>query len=233
MTTSIATLAHNAVFNFRTQGTDTPAGKALLELVSIGKLPVDALEETEDKGQKFYKRKAVTVAMQVPDVRSLVRDDVLSADQLDHLQALLVRYFEDKQKVLVDEASAEVIDWAQVLSQPYTVKVQTVKVTAEMLKAAGDAIVSALRGAIDGQTYAKETGIKAVETLFAARASMASCLKFKAEVLERLQSVILTAAEVLEGAGQLEAHAHAVNLIVTNISNALAPKQAELSADDI
>lgn len=227
------TLKHTARFHFRTQEASSKTGLALLALVEAGKLSPEQLETETVEGKELIKRLSVDVELVVPDVRSFIVDGSLTSDQADYLQALVVRHLEDKQKVEVDACSGVVVDWSTVFSGPFTVKVVTVKVTADMLKAAKAAMLAALRGDIDGTAYAKAGGIQAAEVLFDGRASMATCTKYAPDTLRKIESVLTTGAEVLANAGQLEEHSAAINLILTNIGNALNPKQQEVSADDI
>lgn len=227
------TLKHTARFHFRTQEASSKTGLALLALVEAGKLAPEQLETETVEGKELIKRLSVDVELVVPDVRSFIVDGSLTSEQADYLQALVVRHLEDKQKVEVDACSGVVVDWSAVMSGPFTVKVVTVKVTADMLKAAKAAMLAALRGDIDGTAYAKAGGIQAAEVLFDGRASMATCTKYAPDTLRKIESVLTTGAEVLANAGQLEEHSAAINLILTNIGNALNPKQQEVSADDI
>lgn len=227
------TLKHTARFHFRSQEVSSKTGLALLALVETGKLAPEQLETETVEGKELIKRLSVDVELVVPDVRSFVVDGSLTSEQADYLQALVVRHLEDKQKVEVDACSGVVVDWSTVFSGPFTVKVVTVKVTADMLKAAKAAMLAALKGDIDGTAYAKAGGIQAAEVLFDGRASMATCTKYAPDTLRKIESVLTTGAEVLANAGQLEEHSAAINLILTNIGNALNPKQQEVSADDI
>jgi hypothetical protein len=190
--------------------------------------------EAEDvEGKQILKRVSAEVSLQVPDVRTFVTEGTLTADQCDYLQALIVRHLEDKQKVEVDACSGDVVDWAKLFSSPFTVKVASVKVTPEMLKAAKVAMLAALRGEVDGTAYAKAGGLQAAEALFDGRASMATCTKYAPDTLRKIESVLTTGAEVLAGAEKLAEHSAAIDLILTNIGNALNPKVQEVSADDI
>lgn len=227
------TLKHTARFHFRTQEASSKTGLALLALVEAGKLAPEQLETETVEGKELIKRLSVDVELVVPDVRSFIVDGSLTSEQADYLQALVVRHLEDKQKVEVDACSGVVVDWSTVFSGPFTVKVVTVKVTADMLKAAKAAMLAALKGEIDGTAYAKAGGVQAAEVLFDGRASMATCTKYAPDTLRKIESVLTTGAEVLANAGQLEEHSAAINLILTNIGNALNPKQQEVSADDI
>lgn len=231
---TLRTLNHVARFFFRAQKADSPAGKTLLELVETGKLAAEqVVATTDDDKVEWLKRNPADVTLSVPDVRSIVVDGVLTDAQLNYLQAVVVEHIETKQQAETSACTGKVIDWAELFSAAFVTKAVQVKVTADMLKAAKAAVQSALSGELDGQVYAKPAGIAAVAGLFDNRASMASCLKYKPDVLTRLQGAIAQAAEVLAGAEQLEAHSAAIDLILTNIQNALAPKTTELSADDI
>lgn len=226
-------IKHTARFHFRSLEATSKTGAALLALVEAGKLPLEQLETETVDGKELIKRTSVDVALDVPDVRSFLIDGALTTEQADYLQALIVRHLEDKQKVEVDACSGVVIDWAQVMAAPFTVKVVAVKVTADMLKAAKAAMLEALSGKIDGTAYAKAGGLQATEVLFDGRASMATCTKYNPDALRKIESVLTTGAEVLAGAGKLDEHAAAINLILTNIGNALNPKSVDVSADDI
>lgn len=226
-------LKHTARFHFRSQETTSKTGAALLALVEAGKLPVEQLETETVEGKELIKRKSVEVAMNIPEVKSFIADGHLTPEQVDYLQALVVRNLEDKQKVEVDACSGVVVDWSAVFSAPFTVKVQAIKVTADMLKAAKAAMLEALSGKVDGTAYAKAGGLQAAEVLFDGRASMATCTKYNPDTLRKIESVLTTGAEVLAIAGKLDEHAAAINLILTNIGSALNPKAVDVSADDI
>ena len=138
-----------------------------------------------------------------------------------------------EQKLKVDACEPEVVTFDGIFSQPFAQKTVAIKVTKEMVEAARKAILEAFSGAIDGTAYAKEGGQKAISAIFEARAAAAVILGYKPDVLEKLQGIIATGCEVLEGAGRLAEHAPAIELILANIQKALAPKAVDLSADDI
>jgi hypothetical protein len=62
---------------------------------------------------------------------------------------------------------------------------------------------------------------------------MATCTKYAADTLRKIESVLTTGAEVLANADKLAEHSAAIDLILTNIGNALNPKVTTVSADDI
>jgi hypothetical protein len=230
---SIKTIAHTGRFHYRSQEATSKLGVALLALVEAGKLAAEAVTTETVEGKELIKRASVEVPMLIPDVRSFIVDGSLTSDQADYLQALIVRHMEDKQKPEVDACTGKVIDWAEVFSAPFTVKVQAVKVTAEMLKAAKAAMLAVLSGKVDGTAYAKDGGLKATDALFDGRASLAACSKFAPDTLRKIESVLTTGAEVLAEHNMLAEHSAAIDLILTNIGNVLNPKQEAFNPDDI
>lgn len=226
-------IINKSVFHFRSQEVTSKTGESLLKLVADGKLAADQLTPETVDGKDWVKRTSVTVDLAVPNVAGLVIEGALTPEQLAHMQAALVQYLEGKQKIEVDGCTGKVIDWLELFSSPFASKVAAIKVTADMLKAAKAIILEALDGKVDGTAYAKPAGLKIVENLFDSRASLASCLQYAPNVLERIKAIITTGTEVLVVADKLGVHADAIDLILTNIDKALAPKTSDLSADDI
>jgi hypothetical protein len=224
---------NKSLFFFRTQDAATKSGEALLKLIEDGKLTTADVTTEEVEGKTFIKRNSVTIDLAVPNMAALIVADALTPDQLAHLQAAITQYVESKQKVEVDACTGKVVDWLELFGAAFTQKVAAIKITAEMVKAAKVVMLEALSGGIDGTAYAKPAGLKIIDALFDSRASMASCVQYAPNVLEKVESIITTGAEVLAGADKLDGHADAIDLILTNIKKALAPVVKEVAADDI
>lgn len=226
-------IVNKSMFYFRTQDASSKAGESLLQLVADGKLAETEVETEVVEGKTLVKRKAVPMDLAVPNVAALVVADALTEAQLAHMQAALTQYIEAKQRVEVEACTGKVVDWLELFGSAFTQKTVAVKVTAEQLKAAKAVMISALDGTVDGTAYAKPAGLKIVESMFDTRASITTCVKYSPSVLEKVQSIITTGTEVLLVADQLGSHADAIDLILSNIGKALAPKTAELDADEI
>lgn len=205
---------------------------ALAELVSSGKLTmadIDVVSETDDATKLVrttWKRKGAKLEVAVPVLTGLVAG--LTANQQQHLQELVEKYMTDKQRPLFDSLDGKYVNWIELLEGSFSQRKVTVKITAEMVKAACVALTTYLQV----PEKAKATAVAMADKKF----SSAVTRNTKPEVLDKLLTLILEAAAAYEEAvpAEFAAHAPVFELWANNIQEALQPADEEsLSLDDL
>lgn len=208
-------------FHFKSFTQEEKGYERLAELVEKEAIATADIEQITEEGKADkFKRKSVTINMEVP----VVAVEGFSAAQNDHLQQLVNKAIKGAQDDVVGAGTptAETLfTWDKVLESPYAQRTAAVKVTAEMVKAVVD-IVKATMPALFNEKVAA-----AVAQLGEKRFSLASCQPVSNAVLEKLQGAVATwyselAKEDAEVAAQCEP---VVNLWATNLEKVLKPSE--------
>lgn len=227
---AVPTKLHKAKAHYKTFAAGTKGFEALEAMVKEQKLkPADIDTGTTGEGAEAkvtWKRKSAELAVTVPLVSGLVQPDLLSANQVAHLQAVVDAYFEGKQRPFVDAASTEVVNWATLLEGPYSLKTAAVKITAEMVTAA----VAALAKGLAGITSAKAA--TTVVELAKKKFSPTVCRDLEVPILEKINSLVVEVFDSMTAEDQAK-HEAVFELFVKELADSITPPEpVALSLDD-
>lgn len=178
------TVETELTYHFKSYTSDRDPYKDLAKLVEEGKLTMDDIEviPAADGEPEKWKRKSVTVKAAIP----VISIDGLTAEQNAHIQYLIEKQVESKNKANIDNANGEWVQWYDVLQlPPITKSGGGVKVTAEMVELVTAALVESMASAgyAEGaQQFVLEAGGK--------RFSPAVCKGAKVPALVKVSEII-------------------------------------------
>lgn len=193
----------------------------LAKLVDAGKLSMDDIEVRSDDSGEKWKRKSLTVKAEVP----VLAIDGYTPEMNAHLQYLVIKQLEAKNKENIDECTGQWVQWHEVLQlPPVTKSAGGAKVTAELVEAVTDALVE----------YMTEAGYPApaIELISEAgkkRFSANVCKGVPIDVLRKIDSIIKTWVSDLDDE-TTDAVEPVTTLWVNNIDKLVNPK-TDVSAD--
>lgn len=215
---TIHTIDTEITYHFKAFGKDKEQYTKLAALVEAGKLDASDLEQKEDDK---VKRKSLVVKVALP----VIAIEGFTPEMNAHVQFLIAKQVEAKNKDNVDECTGEWIDWYTVLAQPpINRSAGAIKVTAEMVTLVTDALVE----------YMTEQGypLPAIELIKEAgnkRFSATVCRDVKTAVLHKINAIVSGWIEALDEE-TAETVAPVTNLWIANIDKVLNPK-TDVTAD--
>lgn len=217
--------AHYKTFAAGTKGFESL--EAMLKEQKLKQSDIDVGTAGEGAEAKVtWKRKSAELTVTVPLVAGLVQPDLLTANQIAHLQSVVDAYFEGKQRPYVDAASTEVVNWSTLLEGPYSLKTAAVKITAEMVNAA----VAALAKGLAGITPAKAA--TTVVELAKKKFSTTICRDLEVPILEKINSLVVEVFDSMTAEEQAQ-HEAVFELFVKELADSITPPApVELSLED-
>lgn len=221
-TTTLNTTSVDIVYHFKAFAPKTAGYDRLAELMEAGKLSADEdIEQKVDGDVTKLKRKSVTVKATIP----VVELEGFTAEQNAHVQYLITKQLEAKNKEHIDNCSGEWVSWETVLQLPPISKsAGAVKVDAEMLAAVTEALCEHMRecGYNDG-------AIQFVSTAGGKKFSATVCRNVKLPVLEKVRTIVTDWMETLDEE-TASAVAPVTSLWLRNIDVVLNP-QTDVTED--
>lgn len=225
----VPVITFDAKFAFKPWAEGKDGYARLQELLAAGKISqedIAVIPAAEEGGQVKYQRKPREYKLEVPNMAAIIPEGLLAAKQVDHIQQLVNKAVKDNNSKLVDAGNVEIegLDsWATILERPFAQRQAAIKVTAEMLKAAKEAIVEVL-----GNLGAKPQAIATIENLVDKKFSAAACTKIQSH-LDKIQGMLFTVIENMAEDVAVQ-HEAALELLTGNLEKALAPAE-ELEED--
>ena len=221
---------HDAVYHYKSFPKDASNNgyKKLMDLIKAGKLSESELnEDKRDDGTPVVKRVSQRVTMPVPVVADMLRNDLeLPATTIQHLQDLITKYIEDKQREDVDNVTGSLRHWSVILSEPFAKRSTSVKVTKEQVEAASKFLDLVLN-----EIGMAEKGREFIVALAGKKFGASACRGQKPEVLEKIQEKVLEAFEQVADTDEGMEHGAVFSLWLDNIEKALAPQDDNIEVD--
>lgn len=207
-------------YHFKAFATTTDGYSRLAALVEAGKLSTDDIDITEADGVTKWKRKSVTVKAAVP----VVAIEGYTPEMNDHVQYLIIKQLEAKNKENIDTVSGEWIEWDKVLQQPAVLRTAAVKVSAELV----EGVVAALAEYMNEAGY-PQPAVELIVEAGSKRFNANVCRGIKVDVLTKIDSIIKGWVEALDSESA-DTVKPVTDLWAVNIDKLVNPK-TEVSAD--
>lgn len=208
-------------FNFKFFALDSEGAKKVQALIDAGKLDKEAVTfGKNDKGVDGLKRNAVEVKTLLP----VFNIEGYTKEMNEHLEFLVAKQVEAKNKDNIDTASGEWLEWHQVLqAAPINRSAGSIAVTKEEV----NAIVEALVAWMTESKY-PANGIELIKITAEKRFSAASIATIQTKHLEKIRAILELFVSNLDDDSQAAVE-KVMNLFYANIDKVLAP---EVDMDD-
>lgn len=237
----VATIVYPHSFTFKNYKQGTKGYEKLEEMLSEGLLTSDDIlvippkDLTDSAGNKLtdaqiaaetnYRRVTKVVELSVPLVSSFVTEGTLTPAQIDHVQALVNKAIAYKhQEAVAERCDYTVQGWQSILEENPAARIAQVKVTADMLSAAVDALTLFM----DAQNIGIK-GQQLTQSLAHKKFNAATVQRVPVQTLEKVQIILANWFTSMDALSQNE-HQPVMKVWSDALERALQPEDS-LDAD--